>query len=293
MGLRHFRAAAHQCRAARARCRWRRFGFRSRERALAYFRSHDDDRRRLLTVLMAAYYVVARSFPAAAFATMAAFILGIGSVGNIGAAFPLTLLVDALGWRLSIILIALITLVIAALCFVIVKDPPKVETDEKGSLLDLLRMRAIWFILPLVLVSYAPSAGLRGLWVGPYFTDVFDASAAQVGTVTTLMALAMIAGTFCYGPLDRLLGTRKWVIFTGNLIGGLLCFALYLFGDAGFWSTAAMMAGIGFFGASFPILVAHGRSFFPGPFDGARCDFDQSLWNRGRWRHAKHHRTRV
>ena len=24
-----------------------------------------------------------------------------------------------------------------------------------------------------------------------------------------------------------------------------------------------MMAGIGFFGASFPILVAHGRSFFP------------------------------
>ncbi len=49
MGLRYFGATAHQCRAARARCRWRRFGFRSRERALAYFRSHDDDRRRLLT----------------------------------------------------------------------------------------------------------------------------------------------------------------------------------------------------------------------------------------------------
>ena len=215
------------------------------------------------SVLMAAYYVVARTFPAATFATMAAFILGIGSVGNIGAAFPLTLLVEILGWRLSIFIIALITLVIAALCYVIVKDPPKAETDEKGSLLDLLRMRAIWLILPLVLVSYAPSAGLRGLWVGPYFTDVFGASTARVGTVTTLMALAMIAGTFCYGPLDRLLGTRKWVIFTGNLIGGLLCLVLYLHGDAEFWSTAAIMAGIGFFGASFPILVAHGRSFFP------------------------------
>ncbi|MDG1506161.1 MAG: MFS transporter [Planktomarina sp.] len=215
------------------------------------------------SVLMAAYYVVARTFPAATFATMAAFILGIGSVGNIGAAFPLTLLVEILGWRMSIFIIALITLVIAALCYVIVKDPPKVETDEKGSLLDLLRMRAIWFILPMMLVSYAPSAGLRGLWVGPYFTDVFGASTAQVGTVTTLMALAMIAGTFCYGPLDRLLGTRKWVIFTGNLIGGLLCLVLYLHGDAEFWSTAAIMTGIGFFGASFPILIAHGRSFFP------------------------------
>ena len=224
-------------------------------------------------VLMAAYYVVARSFPATAFATMAAFILGIGSVGNIGAAFPLTLLADVLGWRLSIVIIALITLVIAALCYVIVKDPPKVETDEKGSLVDLLRIRAIWFILPLMLVSYAPSAGLRGLWMGPYFTDVFGASTTQVGTVTTLMALAMIAGTFCYGPLDRLLGTRKWVIFTGNLIGCLLCFALYLYGDAGFWSTAAMMAGIGFFGASFPILVAHGRSFFPDHLMGRGVTF--------------------
>ena len=224
-------------------------------------------------VLMAAYYVVARSFPATAFATMAAFILGIGSVGNIGAAFPLTLLADVLGWRLSIVIIALITLVIAALCYVIVKDPPKVETDEKGSLVDLLRRRAIWFILPLMLVSYAPSAGLRGLWMGPYFTDVFGASTTQVGTVTTLMALAMIAGTFCYGPLDRRLGTRKWVIFTGNLIGGLLCFALYLYGDAGFWSTAAMMAGIGFFGASFPILVAHGRSFFPDHLMGRGVTF--------------------
>ena len=224
-------------------------------------------------VLMAAYYVVARSFPATAFATMAAFILGIGSVGNIGAAFPLTLLADVLGWRLSIVIIALITLVIAALCYVIVKDPPKVETDEKGSLVDLLRIRAIWFILPLMLVSYAPSAGLRGLWMGPYFTDVFGASTTQVGTVTTLMALAMIAGTFCYGPLDRRLGTRKWVIFTGNLIGGLLCFALYLYGDAGFWSTAAMMAGIGFFGASFPILVAHGRSFFPDHLMGRGVTF--------------------
>ena len=224
-------------------------------------------------VLMAAYYVVARSFPATAFATMATFILGIGSVGNIGAAFPLTLLADVLGWRLSIVIIALITLVIAALCYVIVKDPPKVETDEKGSLVDLLRIRAIWFILPLMLVSYAPSAGLRGLWVGPYFTDVFGASTTQVGTVTTLMALAMIAGTFCYGPLDRRLGTRKWVIFTGNLIGGLLCFALYLYGDAGFWSTAAMMAGIGFFGASFPILVAHGRSFFPDHLMGRGVTF--------------------
>jgi len=214
-------------------------------------------------VLMASYYVVARSFSAATFATMAAFILGVGSLGNIGAAFPLTLLVELFGWRLSIVMIGVITVIVAGLCYLIVKDPPKVITTQKGSVLDLLRMRAMWFILPMVLVSYAPAAGLRGLWIGPYFTDIFGSTIAQVGTVTTIMALAMIAGNFFYGPLDRLFGTRKWVIFFGNLSGTALCIALYLFGGNSYWTAAGIMAGIGFFGASFPILVAHGRSFFP------------------------------
>lgn len=214
-------------------------------------------------VLMASYYVVARSFSAAAFATMAAFILGIGSLGNIGAALPLTMLVELYGWRFSIVMIGIVTIVVAGSCYLIVKDPPKIITTQKGSVLDLLRMRAMWFILPLVLVNYAPAAGLRGLWIGPYFTDVFGSTVAQVGTVTTVMALAMIAGNFFYGPLDRIFGTRKWVIFFGNLSGASLCIALYLFGSNSFWAAAGIMAAIGFFGASFPILVAHGRSFFP------------------------------
>ena len=38
---------------------------------------------------------------------------------------------------------------------------------------------------------------------------------------------------------------------------------LWLLPDAGYWTAAALMAGIGFFGASFPMMIAHGRSFFP------------------------------
>ncbi|MBC7156003.1 MAG: MFS transporter, partial [Rhodobacteraceae bacterium] len=29
------------------------------------------------------------------------------------------------------------------------------------------------------------------------------------------------------------------------------------------WGAAALLAGVGLFGASFPMLVAHGRAFFP------------------------------
>ena len=214
-------------------------------------------------VLMASYYIIARSFPANTFATLAAFILGIGSLGNIGAAFPMTLIVDTVGWRESITIIGCITLLIASLIYIIVQDPPKIISSQKGSIFDLLKIRALWLILPLALVNYVPAGGLRGLWIGPYFTDVFNATMAEVGTVTTIMAIAMIAGNFFYGPLDRIFGTRKWVIFYGNSAGAVFCILLYTIGGSGFWTTMTLMAGIGFFGASFPILMAHGRSFFP------------------------------
>ena len=77
------------------------------------------------------------------------------------------------------------------------------------------------------------------------------------------MALAMVAGSFAYGPADRVFGTRKGVVLTGNLLSAACVLTLWSFPTAGFWFAALLLAGIGFFGSSFPVMIAHGRSFFP------------------------------
>jgi MFS family permease len=216
-------------------------------------------------VLMAAYYIFARTYSAAIFATLAGAMIGFGSLGNILGALPLAYAADALGWRASVLVVAAVTAMVGVVIWRVVQDPPRATQPDgpKGGLLDLLRIRALWLILPLLAVNYAPAAGLRGVWAGPYFTDTFAATATQVGQVTLLMALAMIAGNFAYGPLDRLLGTRKWVVLGGNLAGAACLLAAATAPQAGFWTNAALLAAIGFFGASFPMMMAHGRSFFP------------------------------
>jgi nitrate/nitrite transporter NarK len=73
----------------------------------------------------------------------------------------------------------------------------------------------------------------------------------------------MILGTFAYGPLDRVLGTRKWLIWGGSMAVVVLLGVLILWPQAPVWAPIAMMAGIGFFGASFPVVIAHGRAFVP------------------------------
>ena len=216
-------------------------------------------------VLMASYYIFARSFPPAIFATLAGAVIGFGSLGNILGALPMAWAAEAFGWRASILAIAGVTALVSVVLWVVIQDPPTAEAPKgkAGNVLDLLRIPAIWFLIPLLIVNYAPAAGLRGLWVGPYYTDVYAASATGIGQVTLLMAIAMIAGNFAYGPLDRLLGTRKWVILGGNMAGAACLGLLWLFPLAGVWQAAILFAAVGFFGASFPMMMAHGRSFIP------------------------------
>jgi MFS family permease len=215
-------------------------------------------------VLMAGFYIFARTYTTAVFATLAGAMIGFGSLGNILGALPLAWAAETYGWRAPVLVMAGLTAVVGLVQWFVIQDPPKAETTAGGGgVFDLLRIPALWLILPLLTVNYAPAVGLRGLWAGPYMTDVFGASAAQVGQVTLLMAMAMIIGNFAYGPLDRLFGTRKWVVLLGNALCAACLLVAAVFPDAGLWTNAFLLAGVGLFGASFPMMIAHGRSFFP------------------------------
>ena len=214
-------------------------------------------------VLMASYYTFARLYSPAIFATLAASVVGVGSLGNIAASVPMVWAAETLGWRASLFALAGVTAGIAALIHLLVVDPPKVESETKGSVLDLLRIPALWFVLPMIFVNYVPAAAIRGSWIGPYGEDVLQLTQGQIGTMTLVMALAMVLGNFVYGPLDRLLGTRKWVCVAGNFAGALCCAALWAFPAPGLWTATLLTAAVGFFGASYAVLMAHGRAFCP------------------------------
>ena len=215
-------------------------------------------------VLMASYYIFARIYSARVFATLAGAVIGIGSLGNVASALPLAWAVELYGWRETIGVLGALTLAIGLLLLLLVKDPPRLDHgDQRGSVLDLLRMPALWFIFPIMFVSYAPAAGIRGLWLGPYMADVFGLDAVGLGRISLLMAFAMILGNFAYGPLDRLFGTRKWVVLGGNLLGAAAIFALAALPAASVAMSTGLLIAIGLFGASFPLVVAHGRSLVP------------------------------
>jgi len=214
-------------------------------------------------VLMASYYIFGRMYSASVFATLAGVTVGIGTLGNIAGALPLAWAAEAFGWRATVGLLAVLTAAAGAAILMLVLDPPAAERPEggNGSILDAFRIPAVWLILPLLFVNYGPAGAVRGLWVGPYVGAVYEPG--LIGMATMAMALAMVVGAFAYGPLDRIFGTRKGVVLLGSLASAGCLLALWAAPAMPYWSAVALLSGAAMLGLSYPVLMAHGRSFFP------------------------------
>ena len=221
-------------------------------------------------ILMASYYIFARNYSPKIFATLAATFLGIGSLGTLIGASPLTYFVGILGWRDAVELIGIFTIFISLFLLFTVKNPDiKFESSvSSGGFWSILKSKDILLIAPIAIICYAPVAGLRGIWLGPYFEKMFEASIDEIGTIGLIMSLGMIFGTFFYGPLDRIFKTRKWIVLIGNFICLLSVAALSFLPEVSYNFAIISFALIGFFGMSFPVVVAHGRSFVPMELSG-------------------------
>jgi len=171
-------------------------------------------------VLMGSLYIFARTFAAKQLAVLTSWIVAFGNLGNLASSAPLAIANDRFGWRFVMVCIALSTAAIALLVLFKVRDPEQEQTDSTGlaGFIDLLKIKALWPILLLGLVLYAPVANLRGFWSGPFLANVFEANGLVIGRMTLAMGVAMIVGSIIYGPLDKILNTRKWVIFIGNFL---------------------------------------------------------------------------
>ena len=217
-------------------------------------------------IYMGAIFVMGRIYSAKRFALLCSWLIGLGSAGNLLAASPLSWAATAIGWRNAMSLMAFITLLATVLLFFTIRDPKKSESTRHDGFLSgiwtVLKIRALWPILPLTAISYAVLIAERGLWAGPYLSNVHGLGPVDRGNGLLVMAAAMSFGAMVYGPLDHWLGTNKWIVATGTAITAL-CF-LYL--GLGNPSTSLAIVSLSILGASgltYGVLMAHGRSFVP------------------------------
>lgn len=190
------------------------------------------------------------------FAYMTGILLGMGGVGSLIAATPLVWLNSWVGWRNSFILIGVVTLSLAILVWLFVRNRP----EEKGwklhqeevqkailsaglwqAVKQVLLCRYFWPVAVWFFFDFAIFFSFGGLWGGPYLIHVYGMSQAQSGHILSMIAVGLVVGAPLLTWLsDRVFRRRKPVLLLTSItmvfLTALLAFStaipvwgLYLF----------------------------------------------------------------
>lgn len=224
-------------------------------------------------MLIGSMVVISRWFPPDRFSTLTAMVLSIGLLGNLVATTPLAWAVQAVGWRFVFGIAVAFTALAAIAVWLLVHDAPpghpfldrKPEPPRQmlQGLMEVLRNRRLRPILALNFCNYACTFTVQGLWGGPFLREVHGLSAIEAGNVLMLAVIAYQIGMLAFGPLDRLLDTRKWIAFGGTTVNICILAALALASQPPVWVPVCAIIGVGFFSASSTMVLTHARGVFP------------------------------
>src|SRR5258708_141774 len=208
--------------------------------------------------------VIPRWFPPARFSTLPAMVLSIGLLGNLAATTPLAWASQTIGWRgvfgAAVAFTALATITV----WLVVRDAPsghpflarKPEPLRQmlQGLLEVLHNPRLRPILALNFCNYACTFTVQGLWGGPFLREVHGLSAVAAGNVLLVAVIAYQIGMLAFGPLDRLLNTRKWIAMGGTQAIIAILATLPLLPPPPIFLPIGAIIFIGFFSASSTIV---------------------------------------
>ena len=223
--------------------------------------------------MMSSYVLFAKWFPPEKFATMASWLMASSSIGAIMASAPLAYSIELFGWRTPFVVVAIITLLMILIGFVVIRDTPPgyVESDQKPATMgqsirgyiNVLKHPRFFNLLAMGFVAYGPAVALIGMWGGPFLDDKFGLNGTERGQILLLMAIAMPVGALFFGPLDRIFASRKKIVFCA--VGSeLIAFSILGFAeDLPIWAVTLLFVFIVFAQQYYVVLAAQCRAAFP------------------------------
>lgn len=191
----------------------------------------------------------------------------LGVIGALSAGAPLALLVNAFGWRETLLLAGIIGAMVALLIRMVVRDKPQalgcgitITQEERLTMplgiRHLLRCRRTWLTAIYGGLMVAPIAAFTELWSVPFFMHVSHLSRAHAAAISSLVFIGIAIGGPINGWVSEKLKRRKPVLLTGCL-GATICFAWILyFPFSGQFALSILLFAFGFFTSSMLLIFA-------------------------------------
>jgi sugar phosphate permease len=194
-------------------------------------------------------------FESGKYVRMTGILMALGGVGGYTAATPLAFLSEAISWRGAMMVIGALTLVIALLIWLLVRDTPQelgfqpINGDLNPASADnkigvwrgiglVLQESRFWPWAMVFFLGAAVNLSFTGLWGGPFLMHVYGMSKTQAGSVLSMMAIGLIFGAPVMSLLsDKVFHSRKKVLIL-NQFSAMSIFVPLAFFTGDFSKTA-------------------------------------------------------
>lgn len=212
-------------------------------------------------------------FPANRFATVTGVALLLGNVGGILAGVPLALGVDLFGWRMMMGVSGILTLLLAVVTWIALRDDPSeygykshahLVVQNHGSLpmakalKSVISQKDTWLLFFGGGLSTAPVLVFAGLWGVPYLTQVYNLETSQAALITSTMLLSLALSGPISGAISDRLGRRKLPYLISTILTTTF-WAIFLFVELPYIMLFPLLAGIGFTSGAMIIGFATAR----------------------------------
>ncbi len=219
--------------------------------------------------LMASFKAYVIWFPRRRLPLINGLQMAAGGLGALSATAPVEAMLGITDWRGIFMLLALLTLVIAATVFWVVpeKDPGSEHLtfgQQLNGIVQVFTSMTFWRIAPVATLSQAGFLSIHGLWLGPWLRDAAGFERNQVAGALLLVASAMIVGFVLLGGAAERLGKagfRPVAVAVGGM-SAFMCMQLLVVIGFTRWALPVWML-FGFFGTSGIICYAVLSQNFP------------------------------
>ncbi|MFO8085241.1 MAG: MFS transporter [Desulfobacterales bacterium] len=218
------------------------------------------------------------------FAMITGIALLCGVIGAVWAGAPLRMLVDMFGWRMVMSMSGILTLVISAAIWIVVRDDPsekgfksfasfKHESKKPGKTIIAKRLKEVFRHKNTWLLTLAPGGvvgpllAFAGLWGVPFFTTHYHYSPSIGAALLSILMVSWALGGPLLGALSDRIHRRKPLYLFGNIIAATGWLLLLYIPDHSFWvliflmiitglASGGMIIGFAYIKESVPLSVA-------------------------------------
>ncbi len=174
--------------------------------------------------LMAAFKAFVQWFPSERLPLVNGLHMTAGGLGILFASAPTEFVLQFTDWRGLFGLLAIFTLLVAAVVYFVVPEKPVTTSHVSLShhisgIFDVFTDHYFWRIIPLAVSTQAAALAIIGLWTGPWFRDIALYDRSGVATALTLIAISLIAGFLLIGFATDWLTRRGFTTLSIALFG--------------------------------------------------------------------------